>query len=108
MTVKAHDGNAKRESLLLRILKSACMRAITLCIGVLLAAVCGAAEAWTLDDSAPMPGSFWTITSPDGKWKLACVPSGKDGIFLDGDYSADLVVVREYGWEWTGSNEEYR
>ena len=108
MTVKAHDGNAKRESLLLRILKSACMRAITLCIGVLLAAVCGAAEAWTLDDSAPMPGSFWTITSPDGKWKLACVPSGKDGIFLDGDYSADLVGVREYGWEWTGSNEEYR
>ena len=108
MTVKAHDGNAKRESLLLRILKSACMRAITLCIGVLLAAVCGAAEAWTLDDSAPMPGSFWTITSPDGKWKLACGPSGKDGIFLDGDYSADLVVVREYGWEWTGSNEEYR
>lgn len=108
MTVKAHDGNAKRESLLRRILKSACMRAMTLCVGVLLAAVCGAAEAWTLDDSAPMPGSFWTITSPDGKWKLACVPSGKDGIFLDGDYSADLVVVREYGWEWTGSNEEYR
>ena len=108
MTVKAHDGNAKRESMLRRILKSACMRAMTLCVGVLLAAVCGAAEPWTLDNTKPMPGSFWTITSPDGKWKLACVPSGKDGIFLDGDYSAELVVVREYGYEWTGPDGEHR
>ena len=57
MTVKAHDGNTKRNSLFRR-MKSACLRAVTLCVGVLLAAVCGAAEAWTLDDSASMPGSF--------------------------------------------------
>ncbi len=108
MTVKAHDGNAKRDSLFRRIMKSACMRAMTLCVGVLLTAVCGASEAWTLDDSAPMPGSFWTITSPDGKWKLACVPSWNDAIgFADDAYRADLVVEREYGYEWTSANGEY-
>ena len=106
MTSKSHDGNAKRDSLLRRILKSACMRAMTLCVGVLLAAVCGASEPWTLDNTKPMPGSFWTITSPDGKWTLACAQNESKGIWHYGDYSADLVVVREYGWLWTGPNGE--
>ncbi len=113
MTVKAHDGNAKRDSLFRRIMKSVCMRAMTLCVGLLLTAICGASEAWTLDDSAPMPGSFWTITSPDGKWKLACAPrwdvvEGEWGsLWIAGeDGSCDLVVAREYGWYRQGPNGE--
>ena len=55
-----------------------------------------AAEVWTLDDSAEMPGSFWTITSPDGKWKLTCVPTDKSGVWEDSEGSADLAVVNDY------------
>lgn len=87
-------------------MKTLCRKVWALAVGVLLTAVCGAAEAWTLDNSAKMPGSFWTITSPDGKWKLACVPNEGNRIDLDGDYSADLVVAREYGWNWTGPTGE--
>ena len=55
-----------------------------------------ATEVWTLDDSAAMPGSFWTITSPDGKWKLTCVPTDNWGVWEDSEGSADLAVVNDY------------
>ena len=87
-------------------MKTLFRRVWALAVGVLLTAVCGASEPWTLDNTKSMPGSFWTITSPDGKWTLACAQNGLKGIRHDGDYSADLVVVREYGWVWTGPNGE--
>ena len=91
-------------------MKTLFRRVWALAVGVLLTAVCGASEPWTLDNTKSMPGSFWTITSPDGKWTLACAQNGPEGIRKgirhDGDYSADLVVVREYGWVWTGPNGE--
>lgn len=89
-------------------MKTLFRRVWALAVGVLLTAVCGASEPWTLDNTKSMPGSFWTITSPDGKWTLACAQNGPEGIRHDGDYSADLVVVREYGWVWTGPNGEGR
>ena len=55
-----------------------------------------ATEVWTLDDSAAMPGSFWTITSPDGKWKLTCVPTDGSVTVYDCECNADLAVVDYY------------
>ena len=89
-------------------MKTLFRRVWALAVGVLLTAVCGASEPWTLDNTKPMPGSFWTITSPDGKWTLTCAQNGPEGIWHDRDYSADLVVVREYGWAWAGPNDEER
>lgn len=55
-----------------------------------------ATEVWTLDDSAAMPGSFWTITSPDGRWKLTCVPTDGSVMVYDCECKADLAVVDYY------------
>ena len=76
-------------------------------------AMCG--EVWTLDDSAKMPGKFWTITSPDKKWTLACVPSWYDDLHTDSSESADLVICSkywydegDYDWEECSTEDVYR
>ena len=56
-------------------------------------------EVWTLDNSAQMPGKFWTITSPDKKWTLTCVPTGREDVWVDSQCSADLVICSEYWYE---------
>lgn len=52
-------------------------------------------EPWKLDNRAIVPGNFWTITSPDGKWKLLCAPRN-DEIELDSAGTADLAIVNDY------------
>ena len=58
-------------------------------------------KPWTLDNSASMPGGFWTITSPDKKWQLACVPCDEDilgGGWLDEANidGADIMITSYY------------
>ena len=54
-------------------------------------------KPWTLDNSAAMPGGFWTITSPDKKWQLACVPSNNNNVqggWIQGE--SDIVITSHY------------
>ena len=69
---------------------------VVFAVTMVLSFACWATEVWTLDDSAAMPGSFWTITSPDGKWKLTCVPTDGSVMVYDCECKADLAVVDYY------------
>ena len=71
------------------------MLACVLTMGMLFGALVSE-DVWILDDSAPMPGKFWTITSPDKKWKLACAPTDRMDIHLDSDCNADLAITSAY------------
>ena len=58
-------------------------------------------NVWTLNNCAPMPGSFWTITSPDKKWELACVPTDQVNV-VNGSNGADLAICFEYWDDYSG------
>ena len=60
---------------------------------------------WTLDKSAPMPGGFWTITSPDGKWVLRCVPKRNDIWVEVEDGTAQLYITYRYSHSTQGYRE---
>lgn len=71
------------------------MLACVLTMGMLFDAF-ASENVWTLDNSAPMPGKFWTITSPDKKWKLACAPTDRMDVHLDSECNADLAICSQY------------
>ena len=77
------------------------MLACVLTMGMLFGAF-ASENVWTLDNSAPMPGKFWTITSPDKKWKLACVPTDQVNV-VNGSDGADIAICFSY---WTDSGDE--
>ena len=70
-----------------------------LLVAAMAAAGAWCSEVWTLDNSAQMPGKFWTITSPDKKWTLTCVPSGRGDVWVNSQCAADLVICSEYWYE---------
>ncbi len=59
-------------------------------------------DAWILDDSAEIPGDFWTITSPDGNWTLACIPTTYSGCYPEYSGNADLLIDNAY---WSDYDE---
>ena len=65
-----------------------------------------ATEVRTLDDSAAMPGSFWTITSPDGKTlnalaSVVLAPRGRHAISLALYFNIDVSAGVVYGSDFS-------
>ena len=69
---------------------------------------------WTLDNTPNLlTGQFWTLTSPDKKWKLRCVPctyeTNVGSITVYGDtVNADVLITDEYAYSYYNGKEWQR